>query len=256
MPHFVTSAQDEPHVLSANDARLMAGIYGNGEYVLPICNRMAATMVDTNTIRIMNGDALTCGRHWSIDDAYEEYDIENGTPGMKRIDLVVARIETAPSETIKIIVYKGEEVSSNPVVPAHISGDLNNGDTVTEMPLYTVPIDGINPDEPIQQFRVSESVVEAWDSLSQNQKTLLTTLPVQITFGAISAGAAVRTTTPLTVPEGYRPIGVIGVSSGKYETTINRATMSGYTLDIIFGNPASTTITSGTAVATILCMHQ
>lgn len=167
MPHLVTSAQTDPHVLSSNDARLMAGIYGNGSYVLPVCNRMAATMVNTNTLRILDGDALTCGRHWAIDDAYEEYDVENGTPGMKRIDLVVARIKTAPVETIEIVVIKGEEIASNPVIPGYVEGDLNAGDTVTEMPLYAIPIDGINPGEPVPKFTVSESMTQAWDSLSR-----------------------------------------------------------------------------------------
>lgn len=80
-------------------------------------------------------------------------------------------------------------------------------------------------------------------------------MPVQVTMGNIAAGATVRHTTPLTMPEGYRPVGVIGVSSNKYETTINRATMSGYTLDLIMGNSSSGTITNATATATVLCVH-
>lgn len=207
MPHLVTSAQTDPHVLSSNDARLMAGIYGNGSYVLPVCNRMAATMVNTNTLRILDGDALTCGRHWAIDDAYEEYDVENGTPGMKRIDLVVARIKTAPVETIEIVVIKGDEVASNPVTPGYVEGDLNAGDTITEMPLYTIPIDGINPGEPVPKFTVSESMTQAWDSLSQKMTKALCIVggQVKVTVPAGSFGDAIIS---LPIPTNYRAVAI------------------------------------------------
>lgn len=150
MPHFITSAQPEDHITSANDAHLYAGLFGNGNYLLNVRELMAVTMIDSNTLRILGGDALTCGRHWEITGDYEEVSIDNGVPGFNRIDLVVAHIETAPQESISLRVIKGQETENTPTVPGHVTGDLNDGDTVTEVPICSVRINGINPSEPVK----------------------------------------------------------------------------------------------------------
>lgn len=150
MPHFITSAQPEDHITSANDAHLYAGLFGNGNYLLNVREFMAVTMIDSNTLRILGGDALTCGRHWEITGDYEEVSIDNGVPGFNRIDLVVAHIETAPQESISLRVIKGQETENTPTVPGHVTGDLNDGDTVTEVPICSVRINGINPSEPVK----------------------------------------------------------------------------------------------------------
>ena len=106
-------------------------------------------MPDSNTVRILGGDFVVCGRHIAIDGGYEEVNIDNGIPGYNRIDLVVARVETAPSEKAELKVYKGEETTGTPVVPGHVEGDLNDGDTVCEMPICTVRVTGINPQAPV-----------------------------------------------------------------------------------------------------------
>lgn len=168
MPHFVTSAQEEDHINSFNDAHYHASTYGPGVYVLSGGKQLAATMTDSNTIRILSGEGLVNGRFWEIEGDFEEYTIENGTPGFKRTDLVVCHIETAPQEKIDIRVLKGEETTGDPVMPVHIEGDLNDGDTVVEQPLWAVTLDGINPEEPMAQFEVTPSFMEFRDSLSQS----------------------------------------------------------------------------------------
>lgn len=167
MPHFVTAALGYDHVSSTNQAHYNASTYGPGQYVLSGGKQMAATMTDSNTIRILSGMGLVNGRFWEIEGAFEEYTIENGTPGFKRTDLVVCHIETAPQEKLDIRVLKGEETTGDPVMPAYIEGDLNDGDTVVEQPLHAVTLDGINPEEPVAQFEVTPSLVESWDSQSQ-----------------------------------------------------------------------------------------
>ena len=148
MPHFVTSAQGKAHVTSANAAHLTAGLLGNGCYVLPLGQRLTCTMTDSNTLRVLFGVASVCGRQWEIEGDYEEVNIDNGVPGYNRTDLLVCRIETAPQETIALKVYKGEETTGTPVVPGHVEGNLNDGDTVCEMPICSVRINGINPQAP------------------------------------------------------------------------------------------------------------
>ena len=165
MPHFVTSRQNEDHVTSANAAHLTAGLLGNGCYVLPIGQKLACTMTDSNTLRVLFGVASVCGRQWEIEGDYEEVNIDNGVPGYNRTDLLVCRIETAPQETIALKVYKGEETTGTPVVPGHVEGDLNDGDTVCEMPICSVRVSGINPQAPEMLAKESVDIMALLEEL-------------------------------------------------------------------------------------------
>lgn len=177
MPHLVTSSQGLDHIESYNARHYNAGTQGNGSFAFRGRGDFALSMPNTNTLRIASGDAQCCGAHWSIDGDYEEYTIETGTPGYKRIDLVVADIVTAPKEEIKIMVLKGEEVAGNdgePVAPIPIQGNLNAGDTHVQMPICSVTLNGINPGDPVMlmdflmpasEFQAAEK--ERWDSISK-----------------------------------------------------------------------------------------
>lgn len=165
MPHFVTAAAGEPHVTSTDTAHYNAGTLGPGCYVLPLRDRMACTMVDSNTLRILAGDAVVCGRQWAIEGDYEELNIDNGVPGYNRIDLVVCRIEIGENEAIELRVYKGEETTGTPVVPGHVTGDLNDGDNVCEMPICSVRINGINPQAPEMLTKESIDIMALLEEL-------------------------------------------------------------------------------------------
>ena len=174
MPHFVTSAQGKAHVTSANAAHLTAGLLGNGCYVLPIGQKLACTMTDSNTLRVLFGVASVCGRQWEIEGDYEEVNIDNGVPGYNRVDLLVCRIETAPQETIALKVYKGEETTGTPVVPGHVEGDLNDGDTVCEMPICSVRVNGINPQAPEMLAKESIDIMALLQKLRDYKSQMLT----------------------------------------------------------------------------------
>lgn len=156
MAHLITSHKGADHVESKHAAHWNAGTLGNGCYVLPIGSKLACTMTDSNTLRVLFGVGSVCGYDWEIEGDYEEVDIDNGVPGYNRIDLLVARVETAPAEKVELKVYKGEETTGEPVVPGNVEGDLNDGDTVCEMPICSVRVNGINPQAP--KMLVEESI--------------------------------------------------------------------------------------------------
>ncbi len=188
MPHFVTSRQDEDHVTSANVAHLTAGLLGNGCYVLPIGQKLACTMTDSNTLRVLFGVASVCGRQWEIEGDYEEVNIDNGVPGYNRVDLLVCRVETAPQETIALKVYKGEETTGAPVVPGHVEGDLNDGDTVCEMPICSVRVNGINPQAPEMLAKESIDIMALLKALDDHKKDFGDYKSQMKTAGGIDAG--------------------------------------------------------------------
>lgn len=186
MPNFVTSAMGEPHVTSANTAHYNAGTLGPGSYLLPVRSEMAATMTNSNTLRILSGDAVCCGRQWEISGDYEEVNIDNGTPGMKRIDVVACRIVTAPQEGISLVVLKGDETTGEPVMPEWADGDLNDGDTVCEQPICSVRIEGINPQEPVSMLDKSATIQGLATKLKEVQETLSQKVSTDSPFGAPS----------------------------------------------------------------------
>lgn len=168
--HLVTAAQAEDHISSSDDARLYEAFVGSGGIVFSQGNKMSASMTDPNTMRIMDGVALLCGRYWNITN-YEEVTITNGTPGMNSIALVVANIKTDPSEAVTLKVYEGVETEGEPVMPSYIEGDLNGGDTESEMPLYAVTKTGLSVGDPMPQFEVFLSEKKFRDSISHYSTT-------------------------------------------------------------------------------------
>ena len=131
-------------------------------------------MTDSNTLRVLFGVASVCGRQWEIEGDYEEVNIDNGVPGYNRVDLLVCRIETAPQETIALKVYKGEETTGTPVVPGHVEGDLNDGDTVCEMPICSVRVNGINPQAPEMLAKESIDIMALLQELRDYKSQMLT----------------------------------------------------------------------------------
>lgn len=164
--HFVTSAQAEDHVSSSDEARKTEGMIGTGGFVLGTKDKLSASMIDANTLRILEGDLIFCGRQVNITN-YEEVTIQNGTPGLNSIALVVLNLKTDPSEVATIKVYEGTETDGDPVMPEYIEGDLNNGDTEAEMPLYAITKTGLSVGDPVAQFDVWVSEKEFRTSIDQ-----------------------------------------------------------------------------------------
>ena len=174
MAHLITSHKGADHVESKHAAHWNAGTLGNGCYVLPIGSKLACTMTDSNTLRVLFGVGSVCGYDWEIEGDYEEVDIDNGVPGYNRIDLLVARVETAPAEKVELKVYKGEETTGTPVVPGHVEGDLNDGDTVCEMPICSVRVNGINPQAPEMLAKESIDIMALLQELRDYKSQMLT----------------------------------------------------------------------------------
>lgn len=196
MAHLITSHKGADHVESKHAAHWNAGTLGNGCYALPIGSKLACTMTDSNTLRVLFGVGSVCGYDWEIEGDYEEVDIDNGVPGYNRIDLLVARVETAPAEKVELKVYKGEETTGTPVVPGHVTGDLNDGDNVCEMPICSVRINGINPQAPEMLAKESIDIMallqELRDYKSQTVGTVkladLAVTSAKLGNGAVTGG--------------------------------------------------------------------
>ena len=141
---IITGATGEPHVTSNDDGEFNQGIWGDGLVVLSNGNKMAATVVDNNTVRIADGDLVFQGRHALISaGTVKDMTIDTGSSGVNRIDLICVQYKlTGEVESMNLVVKKGTAASS-PSAPSYTTGTIRTGSTTAEYPLYKVNISGI-----------------------------------------------------------------------------------------------------------------
>lgn len=155
---IITGYTGTAHVKSMHDRSRIAGVVGTGAYVLPTGNKLKAEMQNANTVRVLDGDLVLQGCHATIEaGTYQDLKIDNGTQGMKRHDLVVARYERRAqdpkTESVTLKIVKGTP-SASPADPDVATGDVLAGDLVSEVALWRIPLDGLNVGDPIALFDV------------------------------------------------------------------------------------------------------
>ena len=181
---IVVGFQGKEHVTAGQVGRILAGMAGDGAYVLDTQNKLAATMVTANQVRIDTGDLVMHGRVATVETP-ETLTIQSGVTGQKRNDLVVARYEKQAStsvESCKLVVVRGTAVSyGSPVDPSINGGSILDGDSPVDVPLWRIPIDGLTPGTPVKLFEDTPSISELRDSVSQmNTRTVCGTKIVEL----------------------------------------------------------------------------
>lgn len=159
---IITGYLGEPHITAEQDRDVNIGVVGDGSYVMPAGQRLAAEVQTNNEVRIRDGVLIHQGCAASIKkNTYDTVTITNGSQGMKRIDLIVARyqrnVETGV-ESLDLIALQGTPAESDPAVPVHTEGDIQAGDAVADMPLYEVEKDGLNITRVTKVFEEVESL--------------------------------------------------------------------------------------------------
>lgn len=147
--HLITGYKGEVHITAADDGAFNASIFGSSNYVLPKGNKFSAQIISNNRVRINDGDILLQGRHIRLNEGgYVDLDIDNGTNGKYRNDLIVCRYEKNSGtgvEEANLVVIKGTEAATNPSDPAFNDGDLlTDHDLIVDFPLYRVSLNGLN----------------------------------------------------------------------------------------------------------------
>ncbi len=159
-------------VTAEADGSLYSNVFGSGQYVLASGNQLAADVVSNNEISILDGDIMMQGRHAyiAVNDS-ESLAISNGTSGYTRIDLIIARYvkDATGLETMTLVVLEGDKVGSanTPSAPAYVEGNILDGDTQVDFPLYEVVIDGISIASVNQLFEVISPLSDMGDAVGE-----------------------------------------------------------------------------------------
>lgn len=185
---LVTGYWGQEHVTAEQDADLNAGVVGSGMYVMPIGEKMRAEAVTSNKVRIFDGLFLGYGRQCVIEEgAYEDVEIENGTAGLLRNDMIVvkyAKDEVTGVEGVSFGVLKGQTGATG-VDPVPNNQDIRSGAFESEMPLYRVKLNGLAIEAIQPLFAVPKSIAAlttALDDLNRN---------IEVTFLDKSFGGVV-----------------------------------------------------------------
>ena len=143
--HLITGKKGEPHITAENHGFINAQILGNGNFVFDFGNNFNAVKLNDNSVEIKDGQGMFGGRHFEIEyGTTENVTIENGTLGLNRKDLIVARYakDSEGIETLELAVKKGTAVSGNPVDPYYDTRTPYTGADGGEFPLWRVNIVG------------------------------------------------------------------------------------------------------------------
>lgn len=178
--HLVTGYAGQAHVTAADQASLYASLFGADSFILNRGNKLAASIVTNNSISVADGDAIMQGRHIRLNEGETvNLAIENGETGMYRNDLIVLRYTKNVStgiEEANLVVIKGTAVASNPTDPEYTTGSIITDHVVqADMPLYRVPLNGLNVQALVQLCSVfgtiKEQVSKAEKSAASAQST-------------------------------------------------------------------------------------
>lgn len=169
--------------INITDAEVSAELHGymylalyDYQGILHAGSRMTADIVSNNEIRINDGIMCNYGRFMRIVGS-ETVRIENGTSGVKRTDLIVARFTTTGTkETHTLTVIKGQAGGAE---PSYNQTDIYSGTGTRDLVLYAVHLNGLNIEsverkcsEYMSMRELIETVLNQQSSITTNQNKL------------------------------------------------------------------------------------
>lgn len=147
---IITGSTGKAHVTPIDDAvRNSSSGYYSKKVVFDLLRHFEAVATTANEVRVYSGYGMNQGRLFKIEQGeFDTVTIENGSQNLKRSDLIVARyaMDTqSGTEDIKLVVIKGSSGSDyiDPSESEIKSGNINEGATEDDFPLYRVKINGI-----------------------------------------------------------------------------------------------------------------
>ena len=161
---IITGYKGTAHISADQIRGQNKGIFGDGSYILNVGNKFNASIVSATSVKLEDGMLSHQGCTAVIaPGTIETLTIGNGTQGMKRIDLIVARYTKDAGtgvEDMELVVIQGTPAASSPSSPAYNEGDIAVGDSPVDMPLFEVNVDGITLDSIVQVAPEIKAIAE------------------------------------------------------------------------------------------------
>lgn len=213
--NIITGYRGEAHITADQIRDQNQGCFGDGSYILDVGSKLAATAVSATSVQLEDGIISHQGCTASIPyGTTEAVTIGNGTQGMQRIDLIVARYTKDAGtgvEDMELAVIQGTPAASNPSTPSYNQGSIHAGDSPVDMPLFEVALDGISIDSVTQVASVVKTQAETDAEISALNSSLITVNEFTSDSVTLNAGALTTISIPCSVV-GYTLLGVVGLT--------------------------------------------
>ena len=145
---LVTGRKGVAHITSQQDRMKHQGVFGEGAYILKTGQMLEPQVQSSNEIRIRDGALMVQGALGCVKvNTYDPVTIQNGTQGMKRIDLICWQYTYDAEQDVESaewVVIQGTPAETDPQQPAYTDGDIQQGDSPVQVPVFAVELDGIN----------------------------------------------------------------------------------------------------------------
>ena len=145
---LVTGRKGSAHITSQQDRMKHQGTWGSGAYILQTGQMLEPQVQSSNEIRIRDGALMVQGALSTVKvNSYDPVTIQNGTQGMKRIDLICWQYTYDAEQDVESadwVVIQGTPAETDPQQPAYTDGDIQQGDSPVQVPVFAVELDGIN----------------------------------------------------------------------------------------------------------------
>lgn len=167
-----TPPQAEAHINAADDRAIWEAVIGM-DGVVNVGQKLKATLISNNLLRIYDGALVVGGAVGRIPfGEYEDITINNGTQNQLRNDLVVAQIEANGAiENMKLHYIQGVpgDVAKD---PDYTAGNVYEGETLRQYPLYRVKLNGLNVEAVEPLFEVLPNLGKVKDEVGELNRKL------------------------------------------------------------------------------------
>ena len=180
-----TPPQAEAHINAADDRAIWEAVIGM-DGVVNVGQKLKATLISNNLLRIYDGALVVGGAVGRIPfGEYEDITINNGTQNQLRNDLVVAQIEANGAiENMKLHYIQGVpgEVAKD---PDYTVGNVYEGETLRQYPLYRVKLNGLNVEAVEPLFEVLPNLGKVKDEVGELNRKLFLDGYFFVDFGSL-----------------------------------------------------------------------
>lgn len=168
-----TAAEAAGHIYAEDDAAIFQSMFG-GDGVLNIGNCLKSTVISNNKVRISDGVLCVGGHIGRLSYAdYQDMTIENGTSGYNRNDIIYAKfLANGNVDSYTLAVKKGTATTGTATDPALLQGDLYEGATERDYPLYRVKLSGLSIASVDQLFSVIPTIPDLKAQMAKDKEEI------------------------------------------------------------------------------------
>ncbi len=180
-----TPPQAEAHINAADDRAIWEAVIGM-DGVVNVGQKLKATLISNNLLRVYDGALVVGGAVGRIPfGEYEDITINNGTQNQLRNDLVVAQLEANGAiENMKLHYIQGVpgDVAKD---PDYTAGNVYEGETLRQYPLYRVKLNGLNVETVEPLFEVLPNLGKVKDEVGELNRKLFLDGYFFVDFGSL-----------------------------------------------------------------------